>query len=195
MMPERILRGRAARLSLWNRLFHGVPVGVDELNPGVLCEDSSSPDECAAYVTLRACTVLAMSERQAVRYALRIAILYWFSNIGEHRGDARKPLEPKRTAFHLGEAVGTGFTWDEAVATMKRKPIDFSAYLWLLEVLEVEYARQWSVAYPGTEPASIDALSGQLKKNEYAKQWSLSAELAPKRSRLGLGGDDNVRAV
>ena len=195
MTPERILRGRAARLSLWNRLFHGFPVSSDELDPGVLCGDLSSPDERAAYVTLRACVALATSERHAVRCALRIAILYWFSNIGERRGDARKPLEPKRTAFHLGEAIGTGLTWDETVEVMKRKPIDFSGYLWLLEVLEAECAREWSATFPGAEPAAIDALSGQVQKNEYANQWSLGTKPAPKRGRLSLGGDDNVRAL
>jgi hypothetical protein len=192
MTSERILRGRAARLFLWNRLFRGFPVSFDELDPGVLCGDPSLPNECASYITLRACTALARSERRAVRCALRIAVLYWFSNIGEHRGDARKPLEPKRSAFHLGEAIGTRLTWDEAVAVMKRKPIDFSAYLWLLEVVEAEYVKEWSATFPGKEPAPIDALSGQLQKNEYAKRWSLGTELAPKRGRLGPGGDDNV---
>ena len=190
--PERILRGHAARLSVWDRLFHGFPVSLDELDPGVLCGAPSSPNECASYVTLRACTALARSERHAVRCALRIAILYWFANIGEHRGDARGPLAPKRTAFHLGEAIGTGLTWDEAVAVMKRKPIDFSAYLWLLEVLEAEYVKQWSATFPGKEPASIDALSGKLREHEYAKRWSLGTEPVPKRGRLGPGGDDNV---
>jgi hypothetical protein len=123
---------------------------------------------------------------------LRIAILYWFSSLGGHRGHAREPLAPKRTAFHLGEAIGTGLTWDEAVAAMKRKPIDFSAYLWLLELLEAEYVKQWSATFPGMEPASIDALSGQLQKHEYAKHWSLRTEPVPKRGRLGLGGDDHV---
>jgi hypothetical protein len=192
MTTERTLRGRAARLSLWNRLFRGLPVGLGELDSGVLCGDLSSPDECAAYVTLRACAALAASERQAVRCALRIAILYWFSNIGEHRGDARGPLQPKRRAFHLGEAIGTGLTWDEAVAMMNRKPVDFSAYLWLLEVLETEYAIQWSATFPGTAPAPIDALSGQIQKSEHAKQWSLGPESAPKGDRSGRGGEDSA---
>jgi hypothetical protein len=195
MTAERVLRGRAARLSLWNRLFHGFPVSSIELDLGVLCGDPASPDERAAYVTLRACVALATSERHAVRCALRIAILYWFANIGEHRGHAREPLAPKRTAFHLGEAIGTGLTWDEAVAVMKRKPIDFSAYLWLLEVLEAEYVREWSATFPGTEPAAIDALSGQIREDEYAKQWSLRTGPAPKRGRLTLGGDDDGRAL
>jgi hypothetical protein len=195
MTAERILRGRAARLSLWNRLFHGFPVSSVELDLGVLCGNPASSDECAAYVTLRACVALATSERHAVRCALRIAILYWFANIGERRGHAREPLAPKRTAFHLGEAIGTGLTWDEAVAVMKRKPIDFSAYLWLLDVLEVEYARQWSATFPGKEPAPIDALSGQLREDEYAKQWSLRIEPAPRRGRPSLEGDDDGRAV
>ena len=195
MTPERILRGHAARLSVWNRLFHGFPVSFAELDPTVLCGDPSSPNECASYVTLRACTALARSERHAVRCALRIAILYWFANIGERRGDARGPLEPKRTAFHLGEAIGTGLTWDEAVAVMKRKPIDFSAYLWLLEVLEAEYVKQWSATFPGTEAVSIDVLSGKIQEHEHAKHWSLSTERVPKRGRLGAGGDGNVPAV
>jgi hypothetical protein len=195
MTSERILRGHAARLSLWNRLFHGFPVSFDELDPWVLCGAPSSPYECASYVTLRACTALARSERHAVRCALRIAILYWFANIGERRGDARGALKPKRTTFHLGEAIGTGLTWDEAVEVMKRKPIDFSAYLWLLEVLEAEYVKQWSATFPGTEAVSIDVLSGKIQEHEHAKHWSLRTEPVQKRGRLGAGGDDNVPAV
>ncbi len=170
MTDARIRRGRAARLLLWNRLFHGVPVGSDELDLSILCGDPSSPEERAAFVLLGSCAALADSSRQAVRCALRIAILYWFSNIGERRGEARAPLDPKRTAFHLGEAIGTGLTWEEAVAAMKRKPIDFSAYLSILELLEDEYVRRWVATFPGTEPM-------------------------PNAIRMPQGGDGHVRAV
>jgi hypothetical protein len=172
MAADKVRRGHFARLSAWNRLFHGLPVNPDELDLNLLCGDPSSTDERAAYVTLRACAVLAQSGRQAVRSALRIAILYWFSNIGEHRGAARDPLEPKRTAFHLAEAIGTGLTWDEAVATMKRKPIDFAGYLAVLERVEQEYARQWDLVFPRTERAPISALRGALRDNDYARQWN-----------------------
>ena len=195
MTPERILRGRSARLSLWNRLFHGLPVSPDELDSDTLCGDVSSPDECAAYVTLRACVTLASSARRAVRCALRIAILYWFSNVGERRGEAREPLHPKRTAFHLGEAVGTRLTWDETVALMKRKPIDFSAYLWILGLLETEYGKEWSAVFPGVDRAPIDVLAGKIHESQYAKQWSRHPDPAPKRGRICAGGDDDVRAV
>ena len=161
-----------ARLSAWNRLFHGLPVNPDGLDLNLLCGGPSSTDERAACVTLRACAVLAQSERQAVRSALRIAILYWFSNIGEHRGAAGDPLEPKRTAFHLAEAIGTGLTWDEAVATVKRKPIDFAGNLAVLERVEQEYARQWDLVFPRTERAPISA----LRDNDYARQWNARRE-------------------
>jgi hypothetical protein len=192
MTTEKVLRGRAARLSLWNRLFHGFPVHFDELDPGVLCGDQSSPDECAAYVTLRACTVLSNSARHTVRCALRVAILYWFSNIGVRRGEGRAPLQPKRTTFHLGEAIGTGLTWDEAVEVMKRKPIDFSAYLWLLEVLEAEYTKEWAIAFPDAAQAPIDVLSGRIEESEHAKQWGSGTKPATERGRLGRRGEGRV---
>jgi hypothetical protein len=114
------------------------------------------------------------SSRQAVRCALRIAILYWFSNLGERRGEGREPLEPKRSAFHLGEAVGTRMTWDEAVAAMKRKPIDFSAYLRLLEIVQDEYVAQWQMVFPGISPAPIDVLAGSIGEDKYARDWTLA---------------------
>lgn len=196
MTAEKVQRGRTARLSLWNRLFHGLPVSLDELDLSLLCGDLSSPDERAAYVTLRASAVLSCSSRQAIRCALRIAILYWFSNVGEHRGGARSPLEPKRSAFHLGEAVGTRLTWDEAVAAMKRKPIDFSGYLVVLELLEAEYARQWTAVFPDAPPAPILALRGHIQDTEHAKTWSLAHDGDAERGYRGQGGrDGDVGAV
>jgi hypothetical protein len=147
-------RERAARLVYWNRLFHGIPVDPQDLRRQGLCADASSKGEREAYILLLACTSLSGSARHAVRCALRIAILYWFSNIGERRSDARAPLLPKRSAFHLGEAVGTGLTWDEAVEVMKRKPIDYAAYFWILELLEDECARQWNEHFPDMPAAS-----------------------------------------
>lgn len=108
-----------------------------------------------AFILLRSCATLAESMRASARYALRIVILYWFSNVGERRGAGRAPLYPKRSTFHLGEVVGTGLTWDEAVAVMGCRPIDFSAYLWLLEVVEAEAARQWAIAFPERAPAGL----------------------------------------
>ena len=190
---DRIREGRLARLTLWNRLLHGVPVSLDELDLNLLCGDASSPDERAAYAALRASVVLSSSARKAIRCALRIAILYWFSNIGEHRGEARAPLEPKRTAFHLGEAVGTRLTWDEAVAAMHRKPIDFAGYLVVLELLEAEYARQWVAVFPDVLPAPILALRGNIQDSRYAQTWALPRARDAECDDRDLGGrDDDV---
>jgi hypothetical protein len=183
MTDEKIGRRQEARLSVWDRLFHGFPVSLDELALDKFCEDVSVRDECAAYVVLRVCTTLSHSARPTVRFAFRVAILYWFSNMGRCHGEACRPLRPRSSAFRLEEAIGTGLTWDEAVAAMNRKPIDFSAYLWLLEVLEAQYVREWSVTFPGTEPASISVLSGQLQKTEHAKRWDSVAEPVPARGR------------
>ncbi len=197
MTAERVRRGRMARLSAWNRLFHGLPVSFEELDAETLCGDPASPDERAAYVALRACAVLCDSSRQSVRTALRVAILYWFSNVGERCGEAQAPLHPRSTTFHLGEAVGTGLAWNETVALMGRKPIDFSAYLWLLEALGKEYAKQWSVTYPGTRPASIEALSGELRESAHAKHWGPGLERTPSswRRHGATGGRAEVRSA
>jgi hypothetical protein len=186
MTDEKIGRSQQARLSVWDRLFRGFPVSLDELAVGKLCEDVSVRDECAAYVVLRVCTTLSHSARPTVRYALRVAILYWFSNMGRCHGEACRPPQPKSGAFRLGEAIGTGLTWGEAVAAMKRKPIDFSAYLWLLEVLEAEYVREWSATFPGTELSPIGELSGQLQETEHAKRWDSASGPVPTRGlRVG----------
>lgn len=194
---DRIRSGRLARLSLWNRLFRGLPVSVDELDPVLLCGNPSSLEERGAYTTLRACVVLSNTSRQAVRCALRVAILYWFSNVGEQRGEARASLEPRRSAFHLGEAIGTGMTWDEAVAAMKRKPIDFSAYLRILEIVHGEYVVQWDRVFPGTPTAPIDILAGNIRDDKFARNWQ--GESPGPESRAGdarqEGGEDDGRTV
>ncbi len=87
-------------------------------------------------------------------------------------------------------------TWDEAVAAMKRKPIDFSGYLAVLELLEREYARQWDAAFPHTERAPIAALRGQIQETEHAREWSPLHRRAAERERSGTGGGDgHVGAV
>lgn len=148
----------AARLALWNRIFHGVPVAVADLDVARLRGDPDRLEDCAAYVLLRACAVVSTEARLAVRQTLRIAILYWFSNVGERRGEERASLAPRRSAFHVGEAIGTGMTWDEAVAAMNRKPIDYAAYLRILEIVGEEYATQWEMQFPGRAPLALASL-------------------------------------
>jgi hypothetical protein len=181
MAAEPVRQSHTARLSFWNRLFHGIPVALEELDPEVLCVDKTSSNECASYVVLRACTAISHSGRRAVRAAFRVAILYWFSNLGEAREGARELLQPQSTAFHLGEAIGTSLSWDEAVALLGRKPVDFSAYVLLIENLGAEYARQWESAFPGTPPASIAVLAQPFRDNAYAQQWGPGREPSPRR--------------
>lgn len=182
MAEEKARGAHSARLCVWNQLFHGVPVDLEKLIPEPLCGDVSSPDEQAAYVTLRACTALARSERRVIRWALRVAILYWFSNLGEPHSAARKSLEPKRSAFHLAEAIGTRLTWDEAVAAMKRKPLDLAAYGAVLERIEEEYQRQWDLVFPATRRESIEALRDGLRGNSFARTWCMESGERSSRS-------------
>jgi hypothetical protein len=184
MTDEKIGRRQEARLSVWDRLFHGFPVSLDELALDKLCEDVSVRDECAAYVVLRVCTTLSHSARPTVRFALRVAILYWFSNMGRCRGEACRPLRPRSSAFRLGEAIGTGLTWDEAVAAMKRKPIDFSAYLWLLEVLEAEYVREWSATFAGTDRRALRATSGDRARQALGFRCGARADTRSPRGQV-----------
>ncbi len=168
---ESVLRGRAERLTLWNRLLHGAPVDPAELITERLCGNLASSEERGAYVALRACTSLSMVSSRVVMSGYRIAILYWFSNLGELRESARDHLRPKSTSFHLAEAIGARLTWDEAVEAMERRPIHPAAYLWLLETLQDEYVRQWGALFPSSTPASIAALAGLLHTDRYARRW------------------------
>ncbi len=161
--------GGVARLALWNRIFHGIPVAVAELDAARVRGDPERLEDCAAYVLLRACTVVATEARLAVRQTLRIAILYWFSNVGERRGEERASLAPRRNAFHLGEAIGTGMTWDEAVAAMNRKPIDYAAYLRVLEMVHEEYATQWQIQFPGRAPVALASLGVFVREPQVAR--------------------------
>lgn len=171
---EAVQQARLARLALWNRLFHGLPVCADQLDIDRLCGDRGSSDECAAAVALKACAALAESTRHSVRWAIRIAILYWFSNLGEFSPPARAQLQPRRSAFHLGEAVGSHLSWGEAVAAMGRQPIEFAAYLWVLERVRAEYDCLWRSTFDGTEPAPIDVLAGRISDSDHARAWSLA---------------------
>ncbi len=190
---EELHGARIERLRVWNCLFHGVPVRLSELDRSALCGDLGSPAERAAYVTLRSCVSLANSSRQAIRCALRIAILYWFSNVGERRGGGRAQLEPRRSAFHLGEAIGTRMTWDETVAAMKRKAVDFSAYLRILEIVGEEYARQWAAEFPGEAAARIDVLAANISDTEHASSWGEPGTTrGTRRATCDDGGEGHV---
>lgn len=168
---ERILSGRAERLAVWNRLLHSVPVRVQELDFKRMCGDLSLHHEAAACLALRACTELSNTSGRTVQSALRISILYWFSNLSTPSEAAREHVRPKSHAFHLQEAVGARLTWEEAVAAMKRQPIDRAAYDWLVEALQTECRRQWSALFPGTQAPSIAALYGSLCDDPHARSW------------------------
>jgi len=170
---EAIQQARLTRLSLWNRLFHGLPVDADQLDTDRLCGDRGSSDECAAVVALKACAALAESARHSIHWAIRTAILYWFSNLGEFSPPTRARLQPRRSAFHLGEAVGARLSWDEAVAAMGRQPIEFAAYLWVLERVCAEYERLWRATFDSTEPVPIDILAGRISDSDHARTWNL----------------------
>jgi hypothetical protein len=161
-MVQSAVEARAIRLRYWNRLFRGLPVSSEDLDLALASWARTAPnEERRAFILLRACVGLFSTSRWAVRHALRVAILYWFSNVGTTVG-RRRTVRAKRSSFHLSDALGTGLTWDEAVACMGRKPLDFSAYLWILEVLEASYCKQWSEIYgsPPLEPGERIGLEG-----------------------------------
>ena len=168
---EKTCEGRVARLSIWNRLFHGIPVSSAELDSESLLGDPDWAEDRGSYVFLRACVAVSNSARQAIRYALRPATLYWVSNASEHRDDSRVLLRPTRTVFHLREAVGTRMTWDEAVAAVGRKPVDYAGYMCVLKIVEEEYLKEWTRLFPAMEPASIAPLSSQDRQTQFARRW------------------------
>lgn len=136
-----------ARLRGWDRLFHGLPVATAEVTDGLRLAPSVTATEAQAAAALLACIALAESARPAVVYALRVAILYWFSNLGDFSARARSRLLPRRSGFRLADAAGAWLSWDEAVAVMGRKPTDHAAYLWLLEHVEAHYVAQWTATF------------------------------------------------
>jgi len=131
----------------WDRLFHGLPVAVGDITEGLRLAPSVAASEAQAVAALLACIALAESGRPAVVYALRVAILYWFSNLGDFDAAARSRLLPRRRYFRLADAAGAWLSWDEAIAAMGRKPTDHAAYLWLLERVEAHCAAQWTATF------------------------------------------------
>jgi hypothetical protein len=168
---QRTQAGRLARLTVWNRLFRGVPVRLDELDASLLCGDPDWPEDCASYVMLRASVVVSNSARFPIRRALRVAILYWFSNVADPAGGDPPPLKPRRSSFHLREAIGTRLSWDESVAAMDLKPIDYSAYVRVVEVVQEEYAQQWNSLFPGRAPFSIAPLFDPNRETQLGRPW------------------------
>jgi hypothetical protein len=146
-------------------------VALEELNSADLLGDPDWPEDCGSYAMLRAFVVVSNAARAAVRYALRPTILYWVSNVSEQRDGGRMLRRPTGTSFHLGEAIGTKMTWDEAVAAVGRKPVDYAAYTRVLEIVQDEYLGQWASLFPGTEPVSIAPLFSQDRQTKFARQW------------------------
>ncbi|MEW5826981.1 MAG: hypothetical protein AB1778_09150 [Candidatus Bipolaricaulota bacterium] len=158
-----------ARLRVWERLFCGAVPDLCSLCPDVLCEHPSHPGEAEAYVALRACVALWESARPAVAHLLRVALLYWFSNLGESRSASRVGLMPSRKGFRLLHATGAWLSWDEAVAAMGRKPMDPAAYGAFLERFDGHYAAQWSAAFgSAVSPASVRDFYASRSGNEEA---------------------------
>ena len=164
--------GRLARLSVWNRLFHGIPVGLADIEAAIHGGDPTWPEDQAAYVWLRACVVVSNTAYPAVRFALRPAILYWFSNARDEREGPHQPAVVRRWNFHLGEAIGTRMTWDEAVAAVHRKPVDYSGYVSVVGTVEREYRKEWEALFPGTRPPSVEPLFNPDRKTKFQRPWT-----------------------
>jgi hypothetical protein len=80
-------------------------------------------------------------------------------------------VRPTRTAFHLAEAVGTRLSWNEAVAAVGRKPLDYAAYTQVLEIVRVEYLKEWASLFHSLVPASIAPLFSQDRKTRFVRRW------------------------
>jgi hypothetical protein len=152
---------RSLRLRYWNRLFRGLGASIEELDDGLrMWAQRATTEDRRAFILLRACVGLFVSSRWAVRHALRIAILYWFSHLGGEGEQPRRVLA-RSSAFHLSDALGAKLTWDEAVASMRRKPVDFSAYLWILEYVEAAYQRHWEEVFGRPPTGENEAMIGE----------------------------------
>ncbi len=117
-------------------------------------------EERKAYILLRACCELASTGSSACRRNLRVAILYWFSNMGngcEHGEQDDTPLADK----DLHRVIGIKLSWREAAAAFGANPNDYSAYHRLLAKLKKTCDDNWKQLYGSVMSSPFEVPGGK----------------------------------
>ena len=136
------LDARDTRVLLWAELLESGDLSTDEIDRELLqLARGSSTDEKEAFVLLRAAAQLFDSGSDALRRSLRIAIVYWFSQVGSLDEEA----EPETLDLaNLSDLQGTHLTWSECARRLGGNPSDYSAYSRTIQKLKDEVLTQWN---------------------------------------------------
>jgi len=144
---------REARVASWNRLIHGQPDSLEELDRLFfpICRECSLEDR-VAFILLRTCIQLFSVGSAATRRSLRVALVHWFSNSGPAQSGL-SPAASAASASRLDEIMELGLTWREAALALGANPADYSAYQRLLQAIRTEASSQWARVF-GTSGAA-----------------------------------------
>ncbi|MBN1859612.1 hypothetical protein JW848_10500 [Candidatus Bipolaricaulota bacterium] len=132
-----------ARLAYWSQLLRGESFTIEDLDREILpLVRGAGVDERKAYTLLRACCELASCGSSAVRRNLKVAILYWFSNMGNGEAPSESGDTPL-AEMDLHRIIGMKLSWREAAAAFGANPNDYSAYHRLLSKLKERCDEHW----------------------------------------------------
>ena len=149
------------RLVYWSRLLRGEFVSIDDLDQDLLpMVRGAALEERKAYILLRACCELACVGSPSCRRNLRVAILYWFSNMGNGSECGREDDTPL-AEMDLHRVVGMKLSWREAAAAFGANPNDYSAYHRLLAKLKEACDDHWRKLYGPAMSSPFDGSGGK----------------------------------
>ena len=136
------LDARDTRILLWAELLDSGDLSTDEIDRELLqMARGSSTDEKEAFVLLRAAAHLLGSGSEALRRNLRIALVYWFSQVGSL--DEEVETENLDLA-NIADLQGTHLTWSECARRLGGNPSDYTAYSRTIQKLRDEVVKQWN---------------------------------------------------
>ena len=149
------------RLVYWSHLLRGEFVSIDDLDQDLLpMVRGAAAEERKAYVLLRACCELAGVGSASCRRNLRVAILYWFSNMG-NGSEYDKQDDTPLAEMDLHRVVGMKLSWREAAAAFGANPNDYSAYHRLLAKLKQACDDHWRKLYGSALSSPFEVPGGK----------------------------------
>jgi len=152
-MNELLLR--EDRLSIWDRLIRGEPVSMEECDElvGRLASDAC-PEEKSACMLLLASVRVSNERSEAMRRNLRAALRYWFSHSGSK--DRPEPFDPTvLDGTGLESALGLYLSWPEAMESVGRTTVDYTALNRITELLRTRCAEEWKDRLGSSPPNEL----------------------------------------